>query len=110
MFKIKICGVRQAKDIEAVHAAGADAIGLNFFPPSVRYVDPDASSTLELAKLAQAAGIRVIGLFVNAPAGDVARVCDRLALDAAQFHGDEKLEELCELKRQLQIPLIRAIK
>lgn len=44
MFHIKICGVREIADIEAVFESGADAIGLNFYPPSCRFLDPEEAS------------------------------------------------------------------
>ena len=43
MFHIKICGVRLQNDIEAAGQSPADAIGLNFYAPSIRYVNPDGS-------------------------------------------------------------------
>ena len=38
--RIKICGLTRAEDIQAVVAAGADAIGFVFYPKSPRYVTP----------------------------------------------------------------------
>ena len=58
MFHIKICGVQRPGDIEAVELNGADAIGLNFFRPSVRFVDPEAATTRQLSSLAAAAAYR----------------------------------------------------
>src|SRR5690606_12225228 len=39
MTRVKICGVTQPGDAELCVEAGADAIGLNFFPGSPRCVD-----------------------------------------------------------------------
>lgn len=110
MFHIKICGVRRTDDIDAVAKAGADAIGLNFFEPSVRYVDPGGPTARQLADHARKLGVIVVGLFVNHSADDVQAAISNLGLDAAQFHGDEDLGDLRELKRQNEIPFIRAIK
>ena len=41
MFRIKICGITAVDDARMVTAAGADAVGLNFYPPSRRYVAPE---------------------------------------------------------------------
>ena len=70
MTRIKICGLTRLEDVDAAVAAGADAIGLVFYPPSPRYVD-----------LAQAAAlarrvppfVSVVGLFVNASPDEVRR-------------------------------------
>ncbi len=42
MFRIKICGINTVDDARSAAEAGADAVGFNFFPASVRYVDPRA--------------------------------------------------------------------
>ena len=49
MFKIKICGVRTSEDLRAVSEAGGDAVGLNFFPPSVRYLPPNGEETRQIS-------------------------------------------------------------
>ena len=95
MFRIKICGVRLKKDIDAVARAGADAIGLNFVPSSIRYVDP--STARQLSAQAAAAGIQRIGVFVNATACEIASISDKVGLDAIQLHGDETTELAGEL-------------
>src|SRR5471030_2058225 len=69
--RIKICGLTRADDVRAAVAAGADAIGLVFYPQSPRYVTPQQAAEL----------IRVVppfvtctGLFVNASPDEVAAV------------------------------------
>ena len=44
MFRIKICGITSSDDAQLAATAGADAIGLNFYPPSPR------SLTIEQAR------------------------------------------------------------
>ena len=51
MFQIKICGVREIADVEAVSQSGADAIGWNFFPPSCRFLDPENAAQREAVSL-----------------------------------------------------------
>lgn len=43
---VKICGVRTVEAIEAAVSAGADAIGLNFYPLSPRYLTPKQAARL----------------------------------------------------------------
>ncbi|AOA57489.1 phosphoribosylanthranilate isomerase [Acinetobacter larvae] len=84
--RVKICGITRVQDIQAAVAAGVDAIGLVFYPPSPRHV------TLEQAQqLLQhiPAYVSVVGLFVNATAAEISTVLKSVALDVLQLHGDE---------------------
>lgn len=104
MFRVKICGITSVADAQAAIAAGADAIGLNFYPRSPRCVSVEAARQI-------AAGVPEqtlkVGVFVNAPAEEVRRTCDALRLSAVQLHGDEPPEMLRELGER---PLIRAVR
>lgn len=109
VFRIKICGVRLEKDVRAVERSGGDAIGLNFFPRSVRFVDPLDETTRRLSDLAEQLGLLRIGVFVNVTVESIDAIAARVALDAVQLHGDEPVE----LARQLidsGHQVIRAIK
>jgi phosphoribosylanthranilate isomerase len=83
---VKICGVTTAKDAAMVADLGADAIGVNFWPGSKRYVDPGEAAPI-LAAIPK--GVLKVGVFVNASAEDVGRHVFGLGLDRAQLHGDE---------------------
>ncbi|GAA5510857.1 phosphoribosylanthranilate isomerase [Novipirellula caenicola] len=109
MFHIKICGVLLKTDIDAVHRAGGDAVGLNFFPPSVRYLDPQSPSTRELSAHAAHRLLFRVGVFVNQPADAIREVIDRVGLDAIQLHGDEMVSDVAAWAN-LGLPLIRAVK
>lgn len=98
MFHVKICGLRFKHDVQAVEASGADAIGLNFFPASVRYLDPESPTTRELSDTAKAAGLLRVGVFVNESARRIAEIVKGVGLDVIQLHGDESAEFLDELE------------
>jgi phosphoribosylanthranilate isomerase len=80
---LKICGITNQPDADAAIAAGATAIGFNFYPKSPRYIAPEAA-----ARIATPGAIRV-GVFVNLPASGIADIANIAALDVAQLHGDE---------------------
>lgn len=84
--RIKICGLTRLEDVEVAVEAGADAIGLVFYPPSPRAVDPSAA-----ARLAKAIPpfVTTVGLFVNPDAAFVHEVLRQVPLQLLQFHGDE---------------------
>lgn len=83
---VKICGVTTAEDAEAAVAAGADWLGLNFWPRSRRHVDAERAVEI-VAALPR--GVVKVGVFVNAPAPEVEAIAARVGLDLLQFHGDE---------------------
>jgi phosphoribosylanthranilate isomerase len=84
--RIKICGITREEDLAAAVAAGADALGFVFYPPSPRHVTPLRAAQL----LAQVpAFVTRVGLFVNEPAEAVTAVLAQAPLDLLQFHGDE---------------------
>jgi phosphoribosylanthranilate isomerase len=84
---LKICGITNQGDADAAIAAGATAIGFNFYPKSPRYIAP------ELAARIMTSGVRRVGVFVNEPAARIAGIANVAALDVAQLHGDETAGE-----------------
>jgi phosphoribosylanthranilate isomerase len=86
MFQIKICGVTNRVDALAAVAAGADAVGLNFYPPSPRCVERDTA--LDIARVLPG-NVAKVGVFVNATVRVVAELADQLQLDFVQLCGDE---------------------
>ncbi len=100
MTKIKICGIRSAENALAVAQAGVDMIGLNFYPPSPRYVRTEAGSEIasQLRETLGAACPTLVGVFVNASSDEVRDIVKQVGLDFAQLSGDEPLEALAELQ------------
>jgi phosphoribosylanthranilate isomerase len=86
MFRIKICGLTTAADASLAVSCGADAVGINFFRGSRRFVPEDAAR-----EIVEAVGSRaeVIGVFVNETPEAVERLCGRLGIRRVQLHGDE---------------------
>jgi len=82
---IKICGITNVEDALAAAAAGATAIGFNFYPRSPRYIAPERA-----AEIATPAGVRRAGVFVNEPASRVEEIARIARLDVAQLSGDER--------------------
>ncbi|KAA0182444.1 phosphoribosylanthranilate isomerase [Cupriavidus cauae] len=103
--RIKICGLTREDDVRAAVDAGADAIGLVFYPGSPRHVD-----VARAAALAEAAGpfVAVVGLFVNADAEDIAHVAERVPLSLLQFHGDESAQDCARAAQRCRLPFLRA--
>ncbi len=94
---VKVCGITSPDDGVAAAEAGADAIGLVFWPESPRAV------TLERARAIGAAlpsFVVRVGVFVDAGRDEMARVADAAGLDLLQLHGGEPPEALADLPRR----------
>ncbi len=85
--RIKICGLTREADIDAAVEAGADAIGMVFYPPSPRALTPERAAVL---RRRVPPFVDVVALFVNARADEVRAVCDQVGPELLQFHGDEQ--------------------
>jgi phosphoribosylanthranilate isomerase len=86
MVKVKICGVTRVEDAAGAAAAGAAAIGLNFYPGSSRCVS--VARAREIVAVLPS-GVCPVGVFVNQPRVRVAEIAAAVGLRALQFHGDE---------------------
>jgi len=100
--RVKICGITRVEDGLAAAAAGADAIGM-VFADSPRRVTPEQGRAIVTAL---PPFIKVVGLFVNAPAAQVREALGQVPLDLIQFHGAETPEDC----RQYGRPYIKAIR
>ena len=83
--------------------AGADAVGLNFWPPGSRCIDPGAAAEIVAALPPMVAPI---GVFVDPAQSEVERVLARAGLAALQFHGNESPSECA----RFGLPYIKAIR
>ena len=102
--RVKICGLTSVNAASAAAYAGADAIGLVFYPRSSRHL-----ADLGLAReIAFAAGplINIVGLFVDPQPQEVESVLARVPLTLLQFHGDES-ESFC---RSFARPYLKALR
>ena len=101
--RIKICGITRPEDADAAVEAGADALGLVFYPPSPRAVNVDQAVD---AVGNVPAFVSVTALFVNPTVEEVQTVLDSVRIDIIQFHGDED-DDFC---RQFKRPYIKALR
>ena len=103
---IKICGVTDAVALDAAVAARADYVGLNFHPPSPRFVTSGAAAGL--AGRAEQA-IRRVGVFVDADDATLAEAVAAGRLDAIQLHGDEPPARAAEVRARLGLPVWKVL-
>jgi phosphoribosylanthranilate isomerase len=102
MVRVKICGITTLDDALVAAAAGADALGFNFWPGSARYIEPKRAAEI-IAHLPPL--VTPVGVFVNAAPEEVLRTARRAGLAAVQLHGDESPAEVRELAAAGVTPL-----
>jgi len=107
MTQVKICGLSTPETMEASIAAGADFIGLNFYPPSPRYVSLDQAAAL--AKLARGR-VKIVALVVDADDALLQEIVARVDPDFVQAHGSESPRRISEIARLTGKPVIKAIR
>ena len=99
--RIKICGITRTGDAADAARAGADAIGLVFYPPSPRFLSTERAREI---RDALPPFVQAVALFVNPDAAQVAQVIGRVHPSMLQFHGDES-PEFCA---QFGVPFVKA--
>ena len=87
--RIKICGITRAADGRAAADAGADAIGLVFYPPSPRFLAHERAREI---RDAVPPFVSTVALFVNPSRDEVQAVLERVWPAMLQFHGEETPE------------------
>ena len=92
---VKICGMTRLQDAELAAGLGASALGFVFWPGSPRYVAPDSA---RLIAASVPAPVVKVGVFVDQPVDEVARIINHVGLDSAQLHGHESPEYCRELQ------------
>jgi len=103
--KIKVCGLRDPGNIEAVSALSPDFAGYIFFPGSPRYVGekPDPS----IFRI-PGDGTARVGVFVDGELSEVRRIFETCWLDLVQLHGRES-PEYCRQLTDAGIPVIKTL-
>jgi phosphoribosylanthranilate isomerase len=99
--RVKICGITRAQDAEVAARAGADAIGLVFYPASPRYLSGERAVEI---RDALPPFVQTVALFVNPDAAQVAQAIGRVRPALLQFHGEET-PEFCG---QFGLPYVKA--
>lgn len=104
---VKICGLSTPATIDVAVDAGADFVGLVFFPPSPRYVSLDAA-----AKLADRARgkSQIVALSVDADDAVLDAISAKVRPDWFQLHGQETPERVEAIRARYGKPVIKAIK
>lgn len=98
--QVKICGITNLRDAKSALRNGADYLGFNFYPKSPRYIAPAKAARI-IRQLPRA--LRAVGVFVDSPEQEIARIAEQAGLFAVQLHGSETPRAVRELARTLPV-------
>jgi phosphoribosylanthranilate isomerase len=107
---VKVCGVTSVADAAAAVELGADLVGLNFHPPSPRFVATERAAAIAAAvrraarERPEARPVRLVGVFVDLPRREALAIDAAVGLDLLQLHGDETAGQVAAFgARALQV-------
>lgn len=105
-IQVKICGITTAEAGDAAASAGADFVGMVFFPKSPRHVGFDQASDLS-AQLR--GGPSLVAVFVNADDSTIAEAVAAAQPDYLQLHGSETPARTKQIASRFGLPIIKAL-
>ncbi len=105
MTKIKLCGLSRQCDIEWANELKPDYIGFIFWSKSKRNVSPERAKEL---KALLSPNIKAVGVFVDEPIENIAKLLSDNIIDLAQLHGSEDEEYIARLRTLSDKPIIKA--
>jgi len=103
---VKICGLKSLDVLEAAVSAGADYFGLVFFPPSPRYIAPEAAAELALAARGR---IKSVALLVDEPDARIDEIVRSVDPDMIQLHGSETPERMAFIRKNWGKPVVKSV-
>lgn len=98
-MKLKICGMKYQANIQEIAALQPDYLGFIFYEKSPRFFEGELP---EIPKT-----IVKVGVFVNAPLGDILNKIKTHDLQLVQLHGEER-PEICEVLQLINMKVIKA--
>ena len=107
MVDVKICGLSTQESVDAAIDAGADLIGLVFYPRSPRHVSVQQAKTLANHVRGRA---KIVALIVDADDMALQDINKNVAPDLYQAHGSETPQRVLEINALTGKPVIKAIK
>lgn len=102
---VKICGITRGDEAHAIVEAGADALGINFWPGSKRFIAlADAAPWLRDL----AGTVPRVAVTVNATDEELRAIHASGVIDWIQLHGDETPDRVRSLARE-GLPVFKAL-
>jgi phosphoribosylanthranilate isomerase len=98
--QIKICGITNNKDARACVELGVDMIGFNFYPKSLRYIEPEVAQ--RIIKTIPPS-VCAVGVFVDAGTEEIRNTAEAAGVRCVQLHGRTSPDTCSELAREFRV-------
>lgn len=109
-MKVKVCGLKEIGNIEALKQLSIDFMGFIFYPKSKRYVGQSEALKSLLQEQNWQSDIKKVGVFVDVEIDEILHTVHDYSLDYVQLHGNESPEYCRELNRIWSISSMRKAK
>ncbi|HEY7765928.1 MAG TPA: phosphoribosylanthranilate isomerase [Aestuariivirgaceae bacterium] len=106
-IEVKICGLSTEETVRGAITAGADYIGLVFYPASPRHVSLEQAERLARTARGRA---KIVALVVDASEAAVKDIARRVRPDYFQAHGREDARKVEAIRATTGVPVIKAVK
>ena len=104
-IQIKVCGMRDPRNLEQLCALHPEYIGFIFYPPSPRFVGSRPDPPLFRIP---GPGIKKVGVFVDEELHRVRQAIELFGLDAVQLHGHESVD-YCRQLASAQVEIMKVL-
>jgi len=104
--RVKICGLTRPPDLWSALEAGANYVGLVFFPKSPRHLSLDVAASLAVAV---PPGVAKVALVVDADDAALDALLARVPIDILQLHGHESPARVAEIRARTGLPVMKAV-
>jgi phosphoribosylanthranilate isomerase len=106
-LKVKVCGLTEPSRIEQAAELGAAFVGLVFYPPSPRYLDPAAARSLAEVVPSR---VETVGVVVDANDAELDAILQAVPLDVLQLHGHETPARVSEISLRTGCKVMKALR
>ena len=106
-LKVKVCGVKSITHVKACIKGKAKMIGLMFYNKSPRFIN--LKTAKKISNFAKKK-IKRVGVIANLNIEEIKEITENVELDYLQFHGNETIDFLENIKKILKIKIIKALK
>lgn len=105
MYKVKICGIKEVKHLDAAITNGAAYVGFVFFERSSRNISIELAQ--ELANMVPK-HVYSVALMVDPSDAFIDSVLGKVSIDMIQLHGKETSERVKYVNNLTKLPIMKA--